>query len=81
MAKKQHKPEADADPVTKRLDALLRLFIETNKAKGRENFTEATAARLLKSAGLTPKEIARILGKSRLTDLSKYFYSKGKGLG
>lgn len=76
MVKKNKKQELDVDPVTKRLDALLRLLIETNKPEGKGKFNEATAARLLKSAGLTPKEIAKILGKSRATDLSKYFYSK-----
>lgn len=78
MVKKQQRQEPDVDPVTKRLDALLRLLIEMNKPEGKGNFTEATAARLLKSAGLTPKEIASILGKSRATDLSKYFYSNKK---
>jgi predicted transcriptional regulator len=60
------------------LDALLRLFIETNKTKGKEEFNEASAARLLKSVGLTPTEIAHILGKESATDVSQYLYPKKK---
>jgi hypothetical protein len=39
-------------------------------------FNEAEAARLLKSAGLTPTEIARVLGKNSATDVSPYLYPK-----
>ena len=78
MVKGKTKQETTDDPVVKRLDALLRLFIEANKPKAKEHFSEATAARFLKSAGLTPAEIARILGKPRVTDLSKYLYPKKK---
>ncbi len=71
------KKEKDSrDPLLVRLDALLRLLIETNKDK--EGFTEASAARYLKSAGLTPTEIARILGKKSATDVSVYLYPKKK---
>lgn len=63
--------------VTKRLDALIRLFIELNKPdKGK--FTEGDAARLLKSVDLTPTEIAKILGKNSATDVAPYLYTKKK---
>lgn len=78
MARKSQEQEPTADPVTRRLDALLRIVIEVNKPQGKEGFSDAKAARLLKSVGLVPKEIAMILGKKRATDLSKYFYSKKK---
>lgn len=59
-----------------RLDALIRLQIELNKEK--DNFNEAVAARLLKSVGLTPTEIAKILGKKSATDVAPYLYQKKK---
>jgi hypothetical protein len=64
------------DPVLKRLDALVRLFIEMNKPKGKEKFTEATAARILKSLGMTPTEIARVLGKKSRTEVTYMLYPK-----
>jgi hypothetical protein len=67
------------NPVSKRLDALIRLFIEMNKPEGKEKFNEAVASRILKSAGLTPTEIAKILGKKSATDVSQYLYPK-KGM-
>ncbi len=66
------------DPIAKRLDALLRLIIETSKPKAKETFTDGAAARVLRSAGLTPTEVARILGKKKASDVSKYLYSKEK---
>lgn len=59
-----------------RLDALIRLQIEINKEK--DNFNEAVAARLLKSVGLTPTEIAKILGKKSAIDVAPYLYQKKK---
>ena len=56
------------------LDALLRLFIETNK--GENGLSDASAARILKSVGLTPTEIAKILGKKSATDVAPYLYGK-----
>ena len=67
------------DPVVKRLDALIRLFIEMNKPKVKEEFNEATAARLLKSVDFSPTEIAKILGKKSRTDVAPYLYEKPKG--
>lgn len=59
-----------------RLDALIRLQIELNKEK--DTFNEAVAARILKSVGLTPTEIAKILGKKAATDVAPYLYQKKK---
>mgnify|MGYP001107468287 CR=1 FL=1 len=78
MSKKQREEQATPDPITKRLDALIRLFIETSKPHGKEKFNEAIAARILKSVGLTPTEIAKILGKKSATDVAPYLYSKKK---
>jgi len=64
------------DPVIRRLDALIRLFIEMNKPKAKEEFNEGTAARLLKSVDFSPTEIAKILGKKSRTDVAHYLYDK-----
>ena len=78
MSRKQSTKKTEIDPVTNRLDALIRLFIEMNKPKSQEKFNEATAARILKSSGLTPTEIAKILGKKSATDDAPYLYPKKK---
>ena len=79
MVKKQQGLATKDDPVARRLDALIRLFIEMNKErKEKEKFNEATAARILKSVGLTPTQIARILGKKSAQDVSSYLYPKKK---
>ena len=79
LVKKQQELATRDDPVAKRLDALIRLFIEMNKErKEKEKFNEATAARILKSVGLTPTQIARILGKKSAQDVSSYLYPKKK---
>lgn len=72
MGKKESK-----DPVVERLDVLIRLFIEKNKTD-KKKFSEGEAARILKSVGLTPTEIAKILGKAKATDISAHLYKKGK---
>lgn len=65
-------------PITKRLDALIRIFIEMSKPEYKKEFNEAKAARILKSVDLTPTEIAKILGKKSATDVSQYLYPKKK---
>jgi len=80
MSQKQTKQSKvnQQDPVVKRLDALIRLFIEMNKPNANKNFNEAIAARILKSLDLTPTEIAKILGKKSATDVAPYLYPKKK---
>lgn len=76
---KKNEANRQSDPVVKRLDALIRLFIEINKKPdGKKEFTETDAARILKSLHLTPTEIAQILGKKSATDVSQYLYGKKK---
>ncbi|PIN84697.1 MAG: hypothetical protein COV47_06025 [Candidatus Diapherotrites archaeon CG11_big_fil_rev_8_21_14_0_20_37_9] len=74
---KTEKKETISDPLVKRFDALIRLFIETNKINN-EKFNDGIAARLLKSVDLTPTEIAKILGKKSATDVAPYLYPKKK---
>lgn len=76
MNKNRKKEETKMEAMVKRLDALIRLFIEINKSKGKEEFNEAVATRILRSVNLTPTEIARILGKKSATDIAPYLYSK-----
>ena len=76
MSKKQEKGMTSLDPITKRLDALIRLIVEMNKPKSKEKFNEGVAARLLRSVDLSPTEIARILGKKSRTEISKYLYDE-----
>jgi hypothetical protein len=64
------------DPIRKRLDALIRVFVEVNRSDGKRKFTDGSVARILQSVGLTPTEIARILGKKSRADISKYLYTK-----
>jgi len=74
MAKR--KERADSRTSTdRRLDALIRLSIEHNR-KSEKPLNEGDYARLLKSAGLTPTEIASILGKKSATDIAPHLYSK-----
>ncbi len=76
----KHKKVKIKDPyesVNKRLDSLIRVLLETLYTK-KKKFNEATAVRILNSAGLTPTEIAKILGKKNATSVASYLYSKGK---
>lgn len=78
MNKSRKKKETEIEAVIKRLDALIRLFIEVSKPKRKEEFNEPVAARILRSVNLTPTEIARILGKKSVTDIAPYLYLKRK---
>jgi len=74
--KKKSEAATSKNSTDLRMDALIRLFIETNKRK--DGLNEAKAARILKSVGLSPTEIAKILGKKTASDVSPYLYSKKK---
>lgn len=78
MSEEKSKKRMPNDPILDRLDALIALFIEVNEPKKEEKFNEAVAARILNSAGLTPTEIAKILGKKSRTDVAPYLYPKKK---
>lgn len=79
MKKKVSKNKQEPyEPITKRLDALIRVILETLYDKKDKKFNEATAARMLKSAGLTPTDVAKILGKKDATAVAPYLYPKGK---
>ena len=80
MTKNEEDNLVTNEAVLKRLDALIRLFIEMNKPDNKGKLNEGEAARLLKSVDLTPTEIAKILGKNSATDVSPFLYPKKKKL-
>lgn len=69
---KEKKNQTERDPMEKRLDALIRLNCEIllgNKI-GKSELIQS-----LNSVGLTPLEIAKIMGKSSASDMSPFLYS------
>jgi len=78
---KERKSSPDEDAVKIRLDALIRLVLESMYANKSMPFDQATAARALKSVGLSPTDIAHIMGKKSAQDVSPYLYSKKKRVG
>lgn len=64
--------------IAKRLDVLIRMTFEAQRKGKSEPMTESEFARFLWSLGLTPTEIAKILGKKSATDVAAFLYSKGK---
>lgn len=78
MAKRKSEISDGRDSTTKRLDCIIRLFIEVLKSSDKKNFNDGTLSRILNSAGLTPSEIALILGKHSYTDIAPYLYAKKK---
>ena len=61
-----------------RLDALILIMLSTHfkDEKGKINLSDS--AKLLRTAGLTPTEIALLLGKKNRTDIAQYLYAKKK---
>ena len=75
MKKKNDKTNDAYESVNRRLDALIRIMLET-LYENKKNLNHETAAKTLHSVGLTPTEIATILGKSSRTSVAHYLYSK-----
>ena len=79
--KKKIKKNENTDPyssINRRLDALIRVILETLYEKNKK-LNESERIRLLNSAGLTPTEIATILGKGGdPTTVSYALYTKLK---
>lgn len=78
MSKKNTGKEdtVDSEPITKRLDALIRISLESHLDKNNK-FNLTAAVKALNSCGLGPSEIANILGK-KITDVAPLLYSKKK---
>jgi hypothetical protein len=67
--------------LVRRLDAIIRLLLETMYAMKITEFNQTIAVQTLNSVGLTPTEIAAILGKKSPTDVAPYLYKKKLGKG
>ena len=78
MAKKTIKKDDLRDPMTKRLDCILRLLAEALKATDSKTFNDGSVSRMLNSTGLTPTEIAKVFGKDSASAISPYLYQKKK---
>ena len=76
MEKKNHEEMETVGDVAKRLDALIRILIETHNSE--KKLTDAELARILRSVGLSPTESTRIMGKKSATEISQYLYKKSK---
>jgi len=70
--------EKQLEEIKKRLDALIKLQIETMYGNRESKFTESNAIKLLYSVNFTPTEIAKLLGKKGPTAVAPYLYKKEK---
>ena len=73
---KNNNTQSDFESITKRLDALIRISLETHLDKNNK-FNLTAAVKALNSCGLGPSEIASILGK-KITDVAPLLYGKKK---
>ncbi|SRR6266571_1608139 len=70
-------PKADADPVSSRLDAIIRLLLEQQRREDQE-ITVGDQIVILESAGLQGKDVAKILGIKDVGQLPSYRRSAKK---
>ncbi len=70
--------EIDQQATSRRLDTLIRLAIEGLMVSTNNKFNIGVAVRTLKSVGLSPTEITKILGKKSVTDIAPHLYKKVK---
>ena len=75
MKKTNNEAKDPYESVNRRLDALIRITIET-LYENKKQLDIKTAVKILHSVKLTPTEIATILGKNGPTAISTYLYSK-----
>lgn len=73
---KSEKKQPDLESITKRLDALIRISLETHFDK-KNKFNLTAAVKALNSCGLGPTEIGSIFGKKK-TDITPLLYTKSK---
>jgi len=71
-------PDATLDSIRIRLDALILILLETHFKDDKDKLNLGLSAKLLHTAGLTPSEIAAILGKKSRTEVAQYLYPKKK---
>jgi hypothetical protein len=81
MARERARKTDGNEYLVRRLDAIIRLLLETMYAMKITEFNQTIAVQTLNSVGLTPTEIAAILGKKSPTDVAPYLYKKKLGKG
>ena len=72
--KKNNTSKDEFTSINKRLDAILRIMIETSIDKKQKKFNETLAAQAMYSVGMTPGEISKILGKKDGTSVAPMLY-------
>lgn len=73
------KPEIDRE-ISKKLDILIRLYIESLLRSDDNNFNIGQIARILKTMGISPTEIAKLLGKKSVTSIAPHLYQRTRSL-
>jgi len=74
--KKLCEEDIQSKHIIKRLDAVLRLIIEFLMHSDGKKFSIGNVAKILRSIDLSPSEIAKIYGKSSVTDMAPHLYKK-----
>lgn len=74
--KQQIEKNYTTNDIVVRLDAIIRLLIESNLDN--EKFNNTKVIPVLNSVGLDPTDIAKIYGKNKASDISPYLYKKKK---
>jgi hypothetical protein len=75
MMKKKIK---ENDKIVKRLDGILYLLVEITATLNQKYKEKSHIVKVLNSIGLTPTEIAHILGYKSRTSVASHLYSKRK---
>jgi len=78
MKKPERKDKDPYESVNRRLDALIRITAETLFISNDRKIGEADVIRMLNSAGLTPTEIAKIMGRKDRRSVSGELYGSKK---
>jgi len=75
--KKKEKVKEDEE-IIKRLDAILYFLIEISYSLSNKKHSEANIAKTLYSVGMSPTEIAHLLGKKSRVSIAPYIYGRKK---
>jgi len=76
MSRRSSTGNSEDQQLVRRLDAIIRLLLEYMQATKVPGIGIAKAARVLNSVGMTPTEVARVLGKKSAHDVAPYLYPK-----
>jgi hypothetical protein len=80
MESRRRDRQEDADlSACGRLNALVRLFMETKDPKQEGWFGEAETARILHLAGPTSSGVAAVMSSKSRMDVTQYLYSRSRG--